>query len=87
MSCRQAKAHLYSDLWDDTAGELVEAKGNVTRDQIRHAVGQLLDYGRFVDAKTRTILVPSCPRPDLLAYARSVSIDVVYPDGDGWARK
>ncbi|MDG4832978.1 hypothetical protein O7627_27270 [Solwaraspora sp. WMMD1047] len=80
-------APLYSDLWDDTTGELVEAKGNVTRDQLRHAVGQLFDYGRFVDAKTRTILVPSCPRPDLLAYTRSVGIDVVYPDGDGWARK
>jgi hypothetical protein len=35
-------APLYSDLWDETALDLIEAKGNVTRDAIRHAVGQLL---------------------------------------------
>jgi hypothetical protein len=79
-------APLYSDLWDETARELVEAKGNVTRDQLRHAVGQLLDYGRFIDSQTRTVLVPSRPRPDLIAYLASVDIGVVYPDGDAWAR-
>jgi hypothetical protein len=73
-------APLYSDLWDETALELVEAKGSVTRDQLRHAVGQLLDYGRFIDAKTRSVLVPFRPRPDLLAYLRSVGIDVIYPE-------
>ncbi|GAA3040768.1 hypothetical protein GCM10010464_00400 [Pseudonocardia yunnanensis] len=46
---------LYSDLWDETTGELVEAKGTVTRDHLRQAVGQLLDYGRFADAKTHAI--------------------------------
>lgn len=52
---------LYSDLWDETASELIEAKSTVTRDQLRLAVGQLLDYGRFVDAKCRSVLVPSRP--------------------------
>lgn len=80
-------APLYSDLWDESALELVEAKGNVTRDQMRHAVGQLLDYGRFVEARRRSVLVPTRPRPDLLAYLRSVGIDVIYPDGDGWTRE
>jgi hypothetical protein len=83
-------APLYSDLWDETAVELIEAKGSVTRDQLRHAVGQLLDYGRFIDAKTLSILVPSRPRPDLLAYLQSVGMDVIYPeatDGTGWVRK
>jgi hypothetical protein len=80
-------APLYSVLWDESALELVEAKGNVTRDQMRHAVGQLLDYGRFVGARRRSVLVPTRPRPDLLAYLRSVGIDVIYPDGDGWTRE
>lgn len=75
---------LYSDLWDGAVGELIEAKSTVTRDQLRLAVGQLLDYGRFVDAKCRTVLVPSRPRDDLLMYLLSVAIGVVYPDGDGW---
>jgi hypothetical protein len=66
--------------------ELVEAKGNVTKDQLRQAVGQLLDYGRFVEAKTRTVLAPSRPRPHLIDYVKSVHMDVVFPDGDTWVR-
>jgi hypothetical protein len=79
-------APLYSDLWDQTAEELIEAKGNVSRDQVRHAVGQLLDYGRFVHAQTKSVLVPQQPRPDLLAYLHSVGISALYPHEDGWAR-
>lgn len=79
-------APLYSDLWDETASELVEAKGSVTREQLRSAVGQLFDYGRFVDANTRTVLLPSCPRPDLVSYLQTVGVDAVYPDGDSWTR-
>ena len=79
-------APLYSDLWDQDGQELIEAKGGVTRDQVRQAVGQLCDYGRFVDAKTRTVLLPSRPRPDLLALLHVVGIDAVFPDGDDWVR-
>jgi hypothetical protein len=79
-------APLYSDLWDETSLELVEAKGSVTRDQFRQAVGQLLDYARFVDAKTCTLLAPSRPRPDLVEYVKSVGMDVVFADGEAWTR-
>jgi hypothetical protein len=79
-------APLYSDLWDETEQELVEAKASVTRDQVRHAVGQLLDYGRFINARSRTILVPSRPRQDLLAYLHNVGITAVYPEGEAWVR-
>lgn len=75
---------LYSDLWNLTHEDLVEAKSTVTRDQIRQAVGQLLDYGRFVPGASRTVLVPSRPRKDLLIYVQSVGIGVVYPDGSKW---
>ena len=77
---------LYSDLWDETALELIEAKGTATRDQLRAAVGQLLDYGRFVDAKHRSVLLPSRPRADLLAYLHAVGVDAIYPNGDDWER-
>jgi hypothetical protein len=78
---------LYSDLWDETALELIEAKGAATRDQLRAAVGQLLDYGRFVDPQRRSVLVPSRPRADLLAYLHTVGVDAIYPDGDDWRRE
>jgi hypothetical protein len=79
-------APLYSDLWDETTGELVEAKASVARDHIRMAVGQMLDYRRFVSgAKTFTILVPQRPRDDLVAFIHSVGLGVLYPDGeDDW---
>jgi hypothetical protein len=79
-------APIFSDLWDETTLDLIEAKGSVTRDRMRLAVGQLLDYGRFVDAARRAVLVPSRPRPDLLEYLRTVDVDVIYPDGDEWIR-
>lgn len=75
---------LYSDLWNKTNEDLIEAKSTVTRDQIRQAIGQLLDYGRFVPGASRTILVPSRPRQDLLDYIASVDVGVVFPDEDGW---
>lgn len=77
---------LYSDLWDETTRELIEAKGGVTREQLRTAVGQLLDYGRFVDAATRAVLLPSRPRDDLSAYLAHAGVHVIYPDGAGWVR-
>jgi hypothetical protein len=75
---------LYCDLWDITTQTLIEAKATVSREHLRTAVGQLLDYGRFADALHKTVLVPSRPRPDLLAYLASVGITAVYPVGDGW---
>lgn len=78
---------LYSDLWDETALELIEAKGTATRDQLRVAVGQLLDYGRFVDPKRRSVLLPSRPRADLLAYLHAVGVDAIYPNGVEWRRE
>jgi hypothetical protein len=77
---------LYSDLWYESTRELVEAKGTVNRDNLRQAVGQLLDYGRFADAKSRAVLVPSRPRPDLLAYLASAGVAVIYPEGAAWQR-
>lgn len=75
---------LYSDLWNQTNEDLIEAKSTVTRDQIRQAIGQLLDYGRFVPGASRTILVPSRPRQDLLDYVASVGVGVVFPNKSGW---
>lgn len=50
VSCPLAsRPPIYSDLWDQTDNELIEAKGLVTREQLRMAVGQLFDYSRCVD--------------------------------------
>lgn len=71
---------LYSDLWDATTGELIEAKSGATRNEVRMAVGQLLDYARFAQPKSLAVLLPSEPRPDILAYLDSLNVRAIYPD-------
>jgi len=73
---------LFSDLIDRTTNTLYEAKGTVERGSIRMAVGQLLDYGRFVAPTPRmAVLLPARPRTDLLAYLKGAGIAVVWREG------
>ncbi|WP_285624849.1 restriction endonuclease [Actinoallomurus iriomotensis] len=74
------------DLYDRTVQELIEAKGTATREGIHSAIGQLLDYARYVDAKRMTILVPSRPRTDLAKLCESLRIDLIWPNGSSWER-
>lgn len=75
---------LFTDLHVKRLGLLVEAKGSVTRENIRMAIGQLADYSRFVDHTIRGILLPSQPREDLLALAKSQGCAVIWPEGKGF---
>ncbi|MFC8292456.1 restriction endonuclease [Streptomyces sp. NPDC057242] len=75
---------LFTDLHAKGLGLLVEAKGSVTRENIRMAIGQLADYSRFVDHTVRAILLPSEPREDLLALAKSQNCAVIWPEGKGF---
>jgi hypothetical protein len=75
---------LYADLYDETAKVLVEAKGGVTREAFRMAIGQLADYSRFLPDSARVILVPERPRADLLSLAESVGVSVVWPADDSY---
>ncbi|MYV51024.1 restriction endonuclease [Streptomyces sp. SID3212] len=75
---------LFTDLHAKGLGLLVEAKGSVTRENIRMAIGQLADYSRFVDHTIRAILLPSEPREDLLALAATQDCAVIWPEGKGF---
>jgi len=73
---------LFADLMDRTTGTLYEAKGTVERGAIRMAIGQLLDYSRFLEPRPRlALLLPSGPRSDLAELLQGVEIDVVWRDG------
>jgi hypothetical protein len=73
---------LFSDLIDRTTNTLFEAKGTVERGSIRMAVGQLLDYSRFVEPKPRlAVLLPSKPREDLQELLKSVGVSLVWREG------
>jgi hypothetical protein len=72
---------LFADLLDETDDVLYEAKGSVTRDNVRMAMGQLADYGRFRRSARRVILLPERPRADLTALALTQDIDTAWPSG------
>jgi hypothetical protein len=70
---------IFSDLMDRTTNTLYEAKGSVERGSIRMAIGQLLDYSRFLTPKPRlVVLLPSRPREDLQELLRSARVDFVW---------
>ncbi|OKJ16786.1 restriction endonuclease [Kitasatospora sp. CB01950] len=75
---------LYTDVYVGPLNLLVEAKGSVTREHIRMAIGQLADYSRYLPNPTKAILVPSEPRADLLDLAGSQDCVVIWPEGKGY---
>jgi hypothetical protein len=72
---------IFTDVYDHTADLLIEAKGTVTRDAIRMAIGQLADYARFLPTATCIMLVPERPRVDLVTLCQSQGIAIVWPTG------
>ncbi len=80
--CPPGEQPLYTDLFDETKNLLIEAKGSVTRESIRMAIGQLLDYQRFIEPKPGlAVLLPTKPRNDLLELLRALRIILIYRDG------
>ena len=71
------------DLYDETTGELVEAKSSAIRTQVRYAVGQLLDYARHVPHSSLAMLLPSRPSDDLLELIRSLGMHCIYEPRNG----
>ncbi|TFC01617.1 hypothetical protein E3O42_09590 [Cryobacterium adonitolivorans] len=75
---------IYTDLFDATTNVLFEAKSDSSRESVRMAIGQLLDYRRFMPADTRlAVLVPTKPARDLLDLLRTVDIEIWYPNSLG----
>lgn len=75
---------LFCDVFEETRGNLVEAKGSCARETIRMALGQLLDYARFEKPATaRGVLVPTMPRKDLVSLLASANVFVVWKDSNG----
>lgn len=70
---------LFTDLYDATDRMLYEAKSSVARYSLRLALGQILDYRRYLDTDIRTsILVPMEPQRDMLNLLDSYSVSTVW---------
>ncbi|WJV48873.1 restriction endonuclease [Streptomyces flavofungini] len=74
----------YIDLLDVTENRLIEVKNSSTRQSVRLAIGQLMDYRRFFNpTPALALLLPSAPREDLLDLCASLCIEVVWPTPEG----
>ncbi|WP_424706893.1 hypothetical protein [Kitasatospora acidiphila] len=80
---------LRADLYDATAHVLYEVKGSSSREDVRMAMGQLFDYGRYIslpehDGEPKlAILLPAAPDLDLYPLLQRHGVGVVYRSADG----
>jgi hypothetical protein len=80
-----ASSPLYSDLFNETRGQLIEAKAGTSRSDMRMAIGQLADYARLIEpAPPRAVLLEARPRYELCELLQSQGIATIWRDGEGF---
>ncbi|MET8627731.1 hypothetical protein ABZW30_28970 [Kitasatospora sp. NPDC004669] len=81
-----SRGALLTDLYDKTAHVLYEVKGKNRRNDVRMAIGQLMDYRRHIKKPglKLAILLPSLPSQDLQDLISNVGISLVVQDGTGF---
>lgn len=82
------KGALVPDLYDVTDNVLYEAKGNATRNAVRLAIGQLLDYRRHLevpDGLRLAVLLPEPPSDDVRKLLATEDIALVIQTEEGFA--
>jgi hypothetical protein len=72
---------LRADLYDRKRNLLIEAKAESSREHIRYAIGQLLDYQRSIAPQPNlAVLLPCAPSNEMLDLLHGLSIMVIYED-------
>jgi hypothetical protein len=75
---------LQCDAYEEARRNLIEAKSSARRENIRMAVGQLLDYAFQGNKKFgnphKAILLPREPGPDIVNWLDSLDIKVIWRD-------
>ncbi len=77
---------LYNDLFVPARNQLIEAKGDITRESIRMAIGQIVDYlyelskagGVVADAPVAAVLLPRDPGASARELLASQSISTIW---------
>lgn len=76
---------LQCDAWEEESKNLVEAKGSMSREDIRMAAGQLLDYAFQMRKKFKdphlAILLPDKPNSDSVKWLEPLGINVIWRSG------
>lgn len=78
---------LVTDSYDTTTGILYEAKSSSDRGTVRLAVGQLLDYLRFVPEAKGALLLPEEPSEDLVKFIHSCGFGLSFAKSELWIHR
>jgi hypothetical protein len=74
---------LFTDVFNRTTSELIEAKASSARTYVRAGLGQLLDYARFVPHSSKALLLPGRPAQDLIDLLRAHGVRVIWESNGG----
>lgn len=78
--------YLFTDVYNTTTKELLEAKASTARVYVRTALGQILDYSRYVEHRSRALLLPEEPPADLVTLLHDYKVGVVWRAGQTYQR-
>lgn len=86
IAIKGATSTLATDLYDATSRVLYEAKGRARRNDVRMAIGQLLDYRRHIpqEGLKLAILLPGAPEDDVRDLIDGLGMALVVPSVDGF---
>ncbi len=80
--------NLRVDLYVPDRHLLVEAKSSAAREKLRLAIGQLLDYRRYLNPVPRMcVLTPQKPADDMLELLDSLGIAAIWQANGGFATR
>jgi phosphomevalonate kinase len=74
---------LYTDMYDLSRAELIEAMASADRSDVRMALDQLLDYMRYIDHKSLAVLTPSPISEDLVDLLSRHGVFNIYETSSG----
>ncbi len=84
ISCLRARpaggARIVNDILNEARDQIIEAKATTRRSDVRMAIGQLADYGRFRESARRAVLLPERPASDLISLLEEQGIAVVWKE-------
>jgi hypothetical protein len=80
---------LYCDVYEAKKKHLIEAKGSISREDVRMAIGQLFDYDRLTKAaqlgdSKLAILIPERPNHDIEELLDSLHIALIWKQGQAF---
>lgn len=77
-----AGALMFTDVFNLATDELIEAKGSASRHNLRTALGQVLDYARFVRHERLAILLPTRPADEMIDLLHAHGVTAIWESLD-----